>query len=59
MDITSTWSGMLPTLLYIYRNVDAACEGAIAELERMAVLADRYVEAVDAVTLNAVDDPMA
>ena len=46
IDVTPTWSGILSTLLVIYRDAETA-EGrkmAVIELQRMAALADKYVE---------------
>lgn len=44
IDLTPTWSEILPTLLLIY--TDATAEGragALTELKRMAEIADAYV----------------
>ena len=48
IDITPTWSGILPALLAILQDGETleARGQAVIELRRMARLADRYVEHV-------------
>lgn len=50
IDITPTWSGILPALIAIVENGETveAHKTAEAELRKMADLADRYVAAVKA-----------
>jgi hypothetical protein len=55
MDITPTWTGVLPILLSLYKKPDNR-EYAINEFQKMAKLADRYVEAATTQTDNAVGD---
>jgi len=44
VDITPTWQGILPALLTLLESKNhTAREVALAEMERMAVLADRWV----------------
>lgn len=44
IDITPTWSGILPALLLtLAQGTDKGQKIAIEELERMAKLADKYV----------------
>lgn len=44
IDVTPTWEEILPTLLTIHRDGNAAGQrAAIEELTRMAKLADAYV----------------
>lgn len=44
VDLTPTWSEILPTLLTVYRDASPVGQGAaLTELRRMAVLADLYV----------------
>lgn len=43
IDITPTWSGILPLLLVAYsEGTDKGRASALAELRRMAALADLY-----------------
>lgn len=48
IDMTPTWSGILPALIAIIANGETveARKTAEAELRRMAGLADRYVASV-------------
>jgi hypothetical protein len=55
MDLTPTWTGVLPILLSLYKKPDNR-EYAINEFKNMAKLADRYVEAANIQTDNAVVD---
>lgn len=51
IDITPTWSGLLPAMLQVIANPDASFESRAAiteELERMAKIADIYVAQVTA-----------
>jgi hypothetical protein len=44
IDLTPTWSEILPTLLTVYRDATpAGQEVALTELRRMAALADLHV----------------
>lgn len=46
IDLTPTWSGVLPIYLAVLQNPNAQASsrnGAMAELERMAELADMFV----------------
>ncbi len=48
IDITPTWEGLLPALLMVLERGDAkGREEALAELRRMARIADLHVAAVD------------
>jgi hypothetical protein len=46
VDLTPTWSGILPALLAVIANGETveARKAAEAELRRMAAIADKYVE---------------
>jgi hypothetical protein len=55
MDITPRWAGVLSILLDNYSNSNTR-QDAINELKRMADLADQYVDAIESITINAVDD---
>jgi hypothetical protein len=46
IDLTPSWSEVFPVLLLVYTDgtTTAARNGAFQELERMASLADKYVE---------------
>jgi hypothetical protein len=58
MIIDPTFTAVLPILL---RDLSYSHwrDEAIAEVKRMAVLADRYLEAIDTITINAVDGQVA
>jgi hypothetical protein len=46
VDLTPTWSGILPAMLelyYQYRTGDNSSSVALQELKKMAALADKYV----------------
>jgi hypothetical protein len=52
MDITPTWTGILPLLLSSYEKPDER-KYAIVDLQKMAELADRFVDAVNVQVDNA------